>query len=196
MVDSAKWLENHDWGLNEEGPCQKTLSLVRLSFSWAVKTLIKYLKNTLKLVMMMMWENWSQKFGTHVDSFQFLVKVSLQPLDLTFAIGAICANGDKKGANGNPLAPMAMDLMAPMVHPIAICANYDHHWWSMDQFKWRHFMAMWKLRYPMKVDGTNGDQWQQCSGSIGTNDNLMTIQWQSIGVNNDALVIQWWLYWQ
>ena len=78
--------------------------------------------------MMMMWENSSQKFGTHVDSFQFLVKVSLQPLDLTLAIGAICANGDKKGANGNPMAPMAMDLMAPMVHPIAICANYDHHW--------------------------------------------------------------------
>ena len=38
----------------------------------------------------------------------------------------ICANGDKNGANADPLAPMEMDLMVPMVHPIAIGANDDH----------------------------------------------------------------------
>ena len=44
------------------------------------------------------------------------------------AIGAICANGVKNGANGNPLAPMATGLMVSMVHPIAIGANGDRHW--------------------------------------------------------------------
>ena len=34
----------------------------------------------------------------------------------------------KDGANGDPLAPMTMDLMAPMVHPIAISAKDNHHW--------------------------------------------------------------------
>ena len=34
----------------------------------------------------------------------------------------------KNGVNGDPSAPMAMDLMAPMVHPIAIGANEDHHY--------------------------------------------------------------------
>ena len=34
----------------------------------------------------------------------------------------------KNGANGDPLAPMAMDLMAPMVQPIAIGTNDDQHW--------------------------------------------------------------------
>ena len=32
------------------------------------------------------------------------------------------------GTNGNPLAPTAIDLMAPMVHPIAIGANDDCYW--------------------------------------------------------------------
>ena len=32
------------------------------------------------------------------------------------------------GANGDPLAPMVMDVMAPMEHPIAIGSNGDHHW--------------------------------------------------------------------
>ena len=43
-------------------------------------------------------------------------------------MGAICANGDKNGANCNPLVPMAMDLMAPMVRPIAIGTNGDRYW--------------------------------------------------------------------
>jgi hypothetical protein len=33
----------------------------------------------------------------------------------------------KNGANGDPLAPMVMDVMAPMEHHIAICSNGDHH---------------------------------------------------------------------
>ena len=38
------------------------------------------------------------------------------------------------GTNGNPLAPTAIDLMAPMVHPIAIGANDDHHWCNSNGF--------------------------------------------------------------
>ena len=34
----------------------------------------------------------------------------------------------KNGANGDPLAPMVMDVMAPMEHPITIGTNGDHHW--------------------------------------------------------------------
>ena len=42
----------------------------------------------------------------------------------------------KYGPNGDPLAPMVMDVMAPMEHPIAIgtiaigtiASNDDHHW--------------------------------------------------------------------
>jgi hypothetical protein len=33
----------------------------------------------------------------------------------------------KNGANGDPLAPMVIDVMAPMEHPIAIGTNGDHH---------------------------------------------------------------------
>ena len=40
LVDSAKWSGNCDWGVNEEGPCYKTLILVRASFSWSVKALV------------------------------------------------------------------------------------------------------------------------------------------------------------
>ena len=38
---------------------------------------------------------------------------------LAIGIGATCANGDKNGANDDPLAPM--------VNPIAIGANTDRH---------------------------------------------------------------------
>ena len=39
---------------------------------------------------------------------------------LRFGILAICANVDENSTNGDPLAAMVMDLMAPMVHPITI----------------------------------------------------------------------------
>ena len=47
---------------------------------------------------------------------------------LRFGILAIGANGDKNGANGDQLAPMVMEKMAPMAYPITIGANDDHHW--------------------------------------------------------------------
>ena len=43
------------------------------------------------------------------------------------------------GANGDPLVPLVMDQMVPMVLPIALGANDDHHW---DQ-----------LRSPLVVNG-------------------------------------------
>ena len=43
------------------------------------------------------------------------------------SIGAICTDSAKNGAYGHSLVPMAKDLMAPMVHPIAIGANDDQH---------------------------------------------------------------------
>ena len=51
-----------------------------------------------------------------------------------------------------------MDLMALMVHLIAIGSNGDHHWWRMVHFKWlhlRHFVAMCLSQSPMKANGIN-----------------------------------------
>ena len=53
----------------------------------------------------------------------------------------------KNGANGDPLAPMVMDVMAPMGHPIAIGTNGDHHW-----IQWRSPLD------PMAI--TIGDRWR------------------------------------
>jgi hypothetical protein len=39
-----------------------------------------------------------------------------------------CQWRHKNGANGDPMAPMVMDVMATMEHPIAIGTNGDHHW--------------------------------------------------------------------
>ena len=65
------------------------------------------------------------------------VKVSLR-----FGILTICANG----ANDDPLAPMVMDLMAQMVHLIAMSANDDRHWRQFKWFHWHHFVAKWCQR--------------------------------------------------
>ena len=73
----------------------------------------------------------------------------------------------KNGTSGDPLAPMVMDQMVPLVHPIAVAlepmtitigANIDHHMVPFKWLYWRHFVAMWRLQYTMKIDGTNGDQ--------------------------------------
>jgi len=47
------------------------------------------------------------------------------------------ANGDKNETNGDPLSPIAMPEMAPMVHPITIGDNGDRHWSPFAPFKWR-----------------------------------------------------------
>ena len=84
-----------------------------------------------------------------ISDFQLsklMVKVSLR-------FRTICANGDKNGANGNPLAPMAMDLIVPMVPPIAIGANNNHR------------VAMCLPQSPMKANGINDVI--DVNGSIG-----------------------------
>ena len=40
---------------------------------------------------------------------------------------------------------MVMDHMAPMAHPITMPFKWLH---------WHHFVAMWRLKYPTKVDAT------------------------------------------
>ena len=66
----------------------------------------------------------------------------------------------------------------PMVHPIAIGTNGDHHWWSLDPIKWihwRHFVAMWLLKSPMIVNGTNDVI--GVNGTIGDPLVQMAIHW-------------------
>ena len=48
--------------------------------------------------------------------------------DLEFSpLGPFAPMVTENDANRDPSAPMAMDLMVPMVHPMAIGANDDHH---------------------------------------------------------------------
>ena len=51
----------------------------------------------------------------------------------------------KNGAHGNPLVPMAVDLMAPMVHPNAIGTNNNHHFVVMclPQLPMYHHSLQW-----------------------------------------------------
>ena len=91
----------------------------------------------------------------------------------------ITINGDKNVTNHNPLSPMAMPMMAPMVHPITIGAR---HWWS-----------------PLVTIGaiwwSIGDQWPQRL--------LWRVFWQWIsnvynGYLMATMVIHWqkWCYWR
>ena len=41
-VDSAEWSENRDWGLNEEGSCQKDLGSCKGILQLSCKMLVKY----------------------------------------------------------------------------------------------------------------------------------------------------------
>ena len=105
------------------------------------------------------------------------------------AIGTICTNGEKNVAYGNPLASKVMDQMAPMVHPIAIGANDNHHWhqwWSPLVVNGAISMApLAPFRGNVKVKISNESWWHQWRpmATVATLAPMvtMTIHWR-----------QWW----
>ena len=83
----------------------------------------------------------------------------------------------KNSANGDQLVPMAVDLMAPMVHPIAIGANDDRHWWLQ-------LVTIGKIQMP-----TMAPQSWLPYGDNGNNGNIFAMN--ANDDSGDPLTIHW-----